>query len=335
MATRGASSAVSAYFVEVRDAGGRPIMLLPLTITAARGGRILSFMDGGLADYNAPVLFASDLQWTAQSAGELWQRIVADLPAVDLIRIENMPSSVGGLANPIAMLATGENAESAHGGDLTRPWEALEATQPQLRTLKRKMRALEKVAPMSFVVARGDSEIDRVLGKLLSQKQRRFDDTRVSGFDRDPAKLAYFKRATQIFAAADRLYLCALVAGEEIVATAWNLVQGDRVYEVMIGFEAGEWTKYSCSRILNLLLLQHLKEQGFAYLDHGIGDEEWKLTSCDTHVPLYRLDAIRSWRGQLMVMGRALKGRLRTFALWRALQPLKWALLRRKSGLPQ
>lgn len=334
MATRGMSPAVSVHFVEVRDAGDRPVMLLPLTITSSFAGRTLGFMDAGLADYNAPVLFAPGPQWTAESAAELWEKILSELPVIDLIKIENMPAAVDGEVNPLALIATGGNSESAHGSDLTQAWETLEATQPQLKTLKRKQRALEKVAPVSLVVATGDAEIERVLTRMLAEKQRRFDDTKVSGFDRDPAKLAYFKQATSIFAAAGRLQLCALLAGDEIVATAWSLVQGDRVYEVMIGFEAGEWTKYSCSRILNLMMLRHCKEQGYAYLDHGIGDEDWKLASCDRHVALYQLAAPRSWRGRLMVGGRQVRNRLRKLPLWRALQPIKWALLRRRSGLP-
>lgn len=331
MATRGASRAVAAYFVEVRDADGQPVMLLPLTVNSARGGRTLSFMDGGLADYNAPVLYARGLQWTAESAKDLWERIVSQLPAVDLIKIENMPVAVDSEVNPLALIATGPNAESAHGSDLTLPWEVLEATQPQLKTLKRKLRALEKVAPVSLAVATGEAQVERFLTRTLAQKQRRFDDTKVSGFDRDPVKLDYFKRATTIFADAERLQLCALLAGDEIVATAWNLVQGDRVYEVMIGFEAGEWTKYSCSRILNLMMLKHFKDQGYAYLDHGIGDEDWKLTSCDRHVGLCQLAETRSWRGRLMVGGRRVRERLRSLRVWRALQPIKWALLRRRS----
>jgi CelD/BcsL family acetyltransferase involved in cellulose biosynthesis len=99
----------------------------------------------------------------------------------------------------------------------------------------------------------------------------------------------------------------------------------------MIGFEAGEWTKYSCSRILNLMMLKHFMDQGYAYLDHGIGDEDWKLTSCDQHVGLCQLAETRSWRGRLMVGGRRVRERLRSLRVWRALQPIKWALLRRRS----
>ncbi len=79
----------------------------------------------------------------------------------------------------------------------------------------------------------------------------------------------------------------------EIVATSWNVALGTRLYELMISFSGGEWSKHSVGRILNLMLLKWAKENGYRYLDHGIGDEAWKAENCDTHVPLGRMVAAR------------------------------------------
>ena len=111
MATRGVSSAVGAYFVEVRDTENQPLLLLPLTVTSSRGARTLGFMDAGLADYNAPVLFVRPVQWTAENAGELWEKVLAALPAVDLIQmVGKYMFSGGGASSAPAGNATPEPA---------------------------------------------------------------------------------------------------------------------------------------------------------------------------------------------------------------------------------
>lgn len=329
MATRGARATVSAYLVEIRNGFGEPILLLPLTITKRGGGRILGFMDGGLADYSAPVIVAKGLHWTEDAARALWELVVAKLPPVDLVQIENMPAMIGNEQNPLALISTAPNPESTHGSDLTLPWEALEATQDQVKRLKQKWRALERVGAVTLKVAEDEADVERILAKVLAQKQRRFDETKVNGFDRDPDKLAYFRRATTLFHAVGALELCALQVGEEIVASAWNLKQGGVVYGILMGFEAGEWTKFSSGRILNLMLLRRLKEAGLRYLDHGIGDEGWKLTSCDTHVPLRQMLEVRSLRGRAMLAARGVKQQVRELRAWKALQPVRWALLRK------
>src|SRR5438046_10506619 len=50
-------------FVAAVDAAGNPLMLLALAIERRQGLRTLTFLDGGLSDYNAPVLFAAAGDW--------------------------------------------------------------------------------------------------------------------------------------------------------------------------------------------------------------------------------------------------------------------------------
>lgn len=327
VATRGAAKGTRSYFVDVTDRCGHRVMLLPLGITARLGEKTLSFLDAGLADYNAPVLYPNALAWTKESARALWDRIVAALPAVDVVDLRNVPFDVDGRINPIALVAAEVNDESSHGNDLTQCWEKIEASQAQLRTIKRKWRALEKLGPVRFEVAATEADVGRFLERALVQKQRRFDETRVRGFQHDPDKLAYFREATRAFGDAGHLQICALTVGGEIVATAWSLVLGKRVYEILIGFQGGEWAKYSCGRILNLMLLRWLKDKGFDYLDHGIGDEAWKLDHCDRHVALRQLVEARSIRGRLAMSRRRLVAHLRASEAWRMIRPLKQAVM--------
>jgi CelD/BcsL family acetyltransferase involved in cellulose biosynthesis len=326
--TLGAGGRTDARFVDVRDRDGRMVLRLPLAIESGRGISVLSFADQSCADYNAPLLYPTDIEWTQERVATLWSAIEAALPPVDKVVLEKMPAMVGGLVNPLYRLSSETNPESCHGSVLTRPWAEIEKTQAQLTTLKRKARSLEKLGAVRFIVASDKAERDRLLTRLLEQKQRRFEDTRVPGFAESPMTKRFFEDATEIFAASGNLHLAALEVGGELIATSWTVSVGKVIYELMIGFESGDWAKHSGGRILNLKFLEWAKAEGFTYVDHGIGDEEWKTENCDTHVPLGRLIVARTARGRRQMLKSAVVARVRTTKLYQTLRPYKWIVKR-------
>lgn len=327
-ATLGAGANVDTRFVDVHDGDGRLVLRLPLAIEVQGGIRVLGFADQSSADYNAPILYPTAIDWTQERAAALWSAVEAALAPVDKVVLDKMPASVDGLVNPLYRLSGETNPESCHGSVLTRPWPEIEKTQAQLTTLKRKARGLEKVGEVRFVVASDRAECDRLLTRLLEQKQRRFEDTRVPGFDERPMTKRFFEHATEVFAASGNLHLAALEVGGEVIATSWTVSVGKTIYELMIGFESGEWAKHSGGRVLNLKFLEWAKAQGFTYLDHGIGDEEWKTENCDTHVPLGRLIAARSAKGRRQLARASLIARVRSTKLYERLRPYKWIVKR-------
>jgi CelD/BcsL family acetyltransferase involved in cellulose biosynthesis len=326
--TFGQALGLDARFVEVRDGAGALVLRVPLAIETRRGVRVLTFADQSCGDYNAPLLYPTAIEWTRERAEALWAAIEAALPEVDVVELEKMPARVGDCVNPLFLLADEANPESCHGSDMMRPWAEIEATQAQLKTLKRKARAMEKLGDMRFVVVADGPGRARLLARLLEQKHRRFEDTRVPGFAERPLPKYFFEQATEVFAGLGNLHLAALEVGGELIATSWTVALGATVYELMIGYEAGEWAKYSPGRVLNLKYLEWAKAQGFTYVDHGIGEEAWKYESCDTHVPLGRLVAARTGRGRRLLARRALVARLRDTRLYRALRPYKWVVKR-------
>lgn len=327
-ATYAARLGAVALYVEVRDAGGVLILQVPLAISVKRGTRILTFADLGAADYNAPMLHPALWEMRRDEVEDLWTAIETALPRIDIVDLEKMPARIGGRSNPLFQLASAANAESCHGSDLLRPIEEIEATQAQLKALRRKCRGLEKLGQTEFVVASTPTERARLLAAAIEQKQRRFEETRVPGFEESPHAREFFEQATGVFGDTKNLRFCALSVGGEIVATSWNVGLGDTLYELMIGFAGGEWTKHSAGRILNLMLLRWAKENGYRYLDHGIGDEAWKAENCDTHVPLGRFVVARSARGRRALAGRAILARLRETSLYQRLRPWKWIVRR-------
>jgi CelD/BcsL family acetyltransferase involved in cellulose biosynthesis len=326
--TLGAGEHIDARFVDVRDRDGRMVLRVPLAIETKGGIRVLGFADQSCADYNAPIVYPNTIEWTIERAHALWQAIEAAVPPADKVVLDKMPAMVGHLVNPLYSLAAEANPESCHGSVLTRPWPEIEKTQAQLTTLKRKARGLDKLGGVRFIVASDRAERDRLLVRLLEQKQRRFEDTRVPGFAENPMSRRFFEEATEVFATTGNLHLAALEVGGELIATSWTVSVGTTIYELMIGFESGEWARHSGGRVLNLKFLEWARAQGFTYLDHGIGDEEWKTENCDTHVALGRLVAARTARGRRQMLKSAMVARVRDTRLYQTLRPYKWIVKR-------
>lgn len=325
----GRSGRRSLHLVEVRDADNRPVLFLPLCITHSRGARVLEFIDAEAADYNAPILFPTSIAWTREVAQAMCRSIADLLPPFDLVMFSKMPAEIDGLVNPLGLVADQPNGLSCHGNDLRRSWGEIEAGVPQRKTLMRKIRNLERMAPLSFRVAEEAGARRAATDAFLRQKQWRFEQTRVPGFDVDAEKHDFFRNGTEVFAREGMLKLFYLQSGEEIIATIWGLSAGRRYYAIMLSFEGGAWGKYSPGSVLYYRTLQWLCENGYEWLDLGIGDEAWKLESCETTFPLAARERPVTLRGRLFLLRRRVAAGIRATALWQALRPLKWVILRR------
>ncbi|MCJ2105201.1 GNAT family N-acetyltransferase [Methylobacterium sp. E-041] len=330
--TYGRATKARAVFVHVSEPDGTPLLLLPLTIVSQGAARVLTFLDATACDYNAPVLFPTARAWNPGMAAPLWEAVKAALPPIDLVVLEKMPAAVGDRINPLYLLSETANPESCHLNDLARPWAEIEQDIHGLRTLRKKVRALERIAPTRLVVAETAEDRSALLAVLLAQKQRRFEETEVPGFDAHPEKRAFFERATEAFAARGGLHLSALQVGTEVVACAWGLVHGRHYYGLMIGFEAGDWARHSPGRILYLELMRALHAQGCTVLDLGIGDEAWKLAQSDRTVPLRVHTEVVGWRGLAHLRLQGAVARLRRSTPWQRLRPYKWRILRSLRG---
>lgn len=325
----GRSGRRSLHFVEVRDEGGWPILFIPLCITRRNGAWVLEFIDADAADYNAPVLFPTSITWSPELAGRLWREIVEKLPAFDVLLFSKMPADIDGVLNPLSLIADRANEVSCHANDLRRPWAEIEAGVPQRKTLSRKIRNLEKIAPLEFRIAAGERECREATAAFLRQKQWRFEQTRVPGFDVDADKHDFFHEGTDVFARDGMLKLFYLKSGETIIATMWGLTAGSRYYAIMLSFEAGEWAKFSPGSMLYYRVLKWLHENRFEWLDLGIGDEGWKVESCETTFRLTAKQEPVTLRGRIFLARSRLVGAIRSTSLWQKLRPLKWVALRR------
>jgi CelD/BcsL family acetyltransferase involved in cellulose biosynthesis len=329
--TIGAARNIQPQFVAVVDAIGHPLMLLPLGIQNRRGTRILTFLDGGVSDYNVPVLFSDTTDWNAQIVSAIWKALRTLLPPFDIAVLEKMADRAGDFANPLLFLGSSSQPDSGHAINLSGTWENFAAERlPYRQDSRRNRRKLSELGTLKFEVAESPAQSEAFLDAMIRQKTGRFNETGASGFN-PPGKLAYYHDATHRLRNSGVIHLSALKLDDTIIATHWGFVAGMRFYYLMPSYEAGVWRSYSAGRLLAENLLEWSYEHGLKAFDFGVGDEEYKFKYCDVVIPLYRAVLPITARGWVYHGATRAEEAIRNTKLWKLLRALKLALLARRN----
>lgn len=281
--TIGKGLGVTPCFINVAMRGGEPVMLLPLCIHKKHGLKTLTFVDGGVSDYNAPVLYPAAAALTKGDIAPLWKAIARAAGPFDLARLEKMPEQVDGIKNPFHALAEERWHISGHYLSLG---DANDIKRPNPKESRRKLRRLSEHGEVRFALASEDSEIRAVFDTFLRQKSRRYmESLGHPGFD-VPGQISYYLSLARRFPG-QGVQLAYLQVGEDVIATAWNLIAGGRLYYMMAGYEDGKWRRHSPSWLLLEELVAWSCKNGITIFDFGIGDESYKLKWQETELPLW------------------------------------------------
>ncbi|MGK8638516.1 GNAT family N-acetyltransferase [Brucella anthropi] len=328
-ATYGRRPGTQLCLTEVRQHDGTPLLFLPLSITRIYGSRVLGFIDDGVSDYNVPIVFPAAAKLSPDTTARVLEAVVAAVPSHDVIAFCKMPERVEGFANPLWQLANKLSNASTHAISLMRPMDEIERSIQSISNIKKRDRTLQKMEGCRFFIAQTQAERRSVLQVMLRQKQRRFEETKVPGFDAHPEKRRFFEEATEQLAQHNGLHLSALAVGETILATMWSVVRNDHYCAMITTFEAGTWSKFSPGKVIILRLLHRLKADGYACFDLGFGDEGWKIGLCDRTIPLRDYIRPATLRGRTsLILARSLEW-IRSTLLYKKLRPLKWRVLRK------
>jgi CelD/BcsL family acetyltransferase involved in cellulose biosynthesis len=175
------------------------------------------------------------------------------------------------------------------------------------KRLRNKERGLAKLGPVAFLQARTESEVDRVLGAFLRQKEERFRELGIPDPFADPAVHAFLRKA-----ALDRqsdgcpaLELYALTVGEHVTAVLGGAADPKRLSGMFISFAAcKEATKFSPGDILVSRVVREQCVRGRAFFDLGVGEARYKRTFCDETVELVDVFLPVSTRGRIYSLAR-------------------------------
>lgn len=312
--TIGAGMGASCRVVRVDDRTGKPLLAVFLCLERSGAGErcTVSFMDGGVCDYNAPILFESVRGRTIEPKA-LWKRIASALPRHDSVSLRKMPRSVKGLENPLFGIGREPHAASGHSMSLVGDWSAVEREKGGhkiFKAAKRNLRLLGERGEVKLVIAATAAERRHFLDALIEEKRLRLAEMGLRDmFARDG--IEEFYRACAELGEPEVTHLSGLCVGDEIVATNFGFIDDERFYGVLTAFARGPWARYSCGNLHLHLIIRWATENGLSAMDLGIGDEAYKQFWADQDIEL--VDAVypvsaRARRGWLF---RQLRRKLR------------------------
>lgn len=308
--TIGAARRTQPLFVRIDNAAGL-LMLLALGLEQRRGARVLTFLDGGVNDYNAPILFPAAARLDAAAAPAIWRALTSALPPFDAAILEKMPAHVDGAVNPLFAMSSGASAPSGHVVALHGGWHDFVARRlHRPKDSMRKRRRLAEAGLVRFHIAQTQADVDRIFPVLVKQKTRRYLELNgVDGFER-PGYRRYFSELTARLFPRGVVHLSALEVDGEILAAHWGLIANDRFYCLMLGHADHPLARFSPGRLLVENLVAWSYAKGLKSFDLGVGDAEWKHFFGPSQLPLAHASIAGDALGWAYLEARKLRDRL-------------------------
>jgi CelD/BcsL family acetyltransferase involved in cellulose biosynthesis len=286
IASIGRARRARCFLVVVRDAGDNPVLYLPLVIETRFNNRILRFMDGGVADFNAPIL-AAGCELTRGEFLAIWAEIQSLLPAIDLIDLKKIASEVCGARNPMTYLDCRPYKSSGYAVDLALQRDQV-ASGPIWRMRKklaRQHQRLSRLGPTEFFTRPSAAQLPAFVDRLMELKREQYLRTSGRDFFATPGIRDFYSR----MAAPEQLgrisNLASLTCGGHVVSAHLGFMGRGRFYYVLPAFD----TRYR-SLAVGILLLDHLiercGEEAYATFDLGEGDFSYKTKWATHRLPL-------------------------------------------------
>ncbi len=291
---------------------GRDVMALPLVMRRSNGLRIIEAADGGMTDYNAPII-GPDAPQDMAGRRILLQTILAQLPQADILRLTKMPLEVDARPNPLAFVP-GTVPCRLTGNVLHMPERYEEWHWDLERTfrkeLERSLRVFRRSPDAAFRRIEDPVEAAHVYGELKRLQAERIRDLGLHYALGEPHNVAFYDQLVATGLKDGSVVLTALLNGSEVVAALLGIRSGKHYAMVRLGVAGGHWKICSPGRLVIERTMQHLHAQGLRSFDFTIGDYDYKRRLGVTPLPLVDFSRALSWRGIAPV---ALE-RLRAFA---------------------
>lgn len=309
--TEGASPCITAVWQKT-DSGLQPLMLLPLAIYRSGPLRLLKFMGGEVTDYFAPLVVKNKLPTNTNWFTSLWPQIKQALPRYDAARLIKLPDAIEQAENPFLQLKYIPYAES-HSAALQPDWD-----EYYTRQIKKKIRAdsrrqrkrLAELGEVRFVIAEDDETYTQITEAMICHKRRRYAETGVTDLLARDSYRDFYLDTQDALGSEAIIHACALYVGDEIVATHWGAILGNRYYFLMPTYAGGDWKRYSVGRVLLEELMQWCFAQELDVFDFSLGGEQYKKEWCDQMMPLYEVLDAKTLPGQLYVTGQKAKKKI-------------------------
>lgn len=301
--------------VVVADNRQAPLMILPLVIQKKLGIDCLTFADGQVADYNAPLVSSTFAREVDQiDFGDIWRTICAALPPCDVIHFQKMPATIHQALNPFLNLKIAPFHENSYALKLTDTWEIYWQTKVKKKLRadsNRQRRRLSGLGNLRFRTVTDPIEIEALTRTMIKQKRRRYRETGVPDLFDNPVYARFYQQVACNLQAAGYMHLAVFQLDDTILAIHWGMVHNGRFYFLFPTFAGGQWSKFSPGRLLLVYLLEQAFAEKLDIFDFTIGGEAYKMDWCDTELRLYEYLQVNTAKGVLYQLANTLKNYIR------------------------
>ncbi len=281
---------------------GSVAAILPLVRRRTAGLRVVEFADGGVSDYNFPVLGPA-APTTPAEAKELWAALRSALSKDDVIRLTKMPHRVEADVNPFGLVSPLLSCAVRGNSVVIDDWSTyLRSLERMFRKeLRRSWRLFERHQGAAFRQITDPVEIDRVMTAIEQHQRARFAGRGCRYLLDQPHITNFYRTLAADGIAADSVVLTALMQGEEIVSALLGLKHNKSFVMVRLSSGDREWAHCSPGRLVIVRTMQMLQSQGFRHFDFSIGDQAYKRRLGAKPSPLFAFTGALSSRGWPLV----------------------------------
>ncbi|MGV8998552.1 MAG: GNAT family N-acetyltransferase [Parvibaculaceae bacterium] len=295
---------------------GEPVMLAAFGLEQRYGLRCLTWLGDKFVDYKAPMLsedFAERV--SPDHFAVMWQKMLAHLPAHDVIALENQPSHIGLTANPFATLAGDAAPDGGYVFALPASVDEFHGAfrSDTRRADRAKWRKLEALGNLEFRIAQTGAEARLMAADILDRKSTQLRAQGVSSiFDDAGYRAAYIALAA--LPPKRQLLQVAMMTldGEFLAGSIAHIFRGHATLMVHT-FEGHP--RLSPGRLHLLKLIEASVEAGHTFYDLSIGKLPYKLSFCSEPMALTNhITATKPWglaAANTMRVKLALKRRLK------------------------
>jgi CelD/BcsL family acetyltransferase involved in cellulose biosynthesis len=315
--TMGIAHAVTPSFIRIVSSSGEPLMVAPFGISVRTGCRILSFLDAGVSDYNAPWFSSLWQKLTPDEASALWEEMQKQLPPHDVLMLNKIAEVEGMGIYPWHSLPHAPHLTQGHATKLETPWEQYYAKRASKRAKQKSRRALELLSQhgdVAFLQPHEQKDVTRIFETLIEQKRRKLLETRGTDHVLSPAVITFYDRLVEDTSLG---HLSALLLNDEPVATHAGAMWQNRFYYLIPAFSNETRTqlsleKFSPGKIHMLSLMEKMADSGCHTFDLGIGDESYKEGWSDITLPLFNVVKAHTLKGKLYLGGQRITAWLKS-----------------------
>ncbi|SDR12377.1 GNAT family N-acetyltransferase [Pseudovibrio sp. Tun.PSC04-5.I4] len=222
---------------------------------------------------------------------------------VDLIRLGNMPRTIGKHRNPLVREHDVTSTNAIYPFELQKPAEEFVKTKRSKAARKKhrgKLTKLQQSGTVEFITETTSEGTLAAINAMIGQRETRQAET---GIPTAFSSLNYQSFIRDAFANLSRgtsptkPIIYSLRLDGEIISTCLSLKAADRLYCYSTSIINGELMRHSPGELLMQHVIEDMCEEGIAIFDFGLGKERFKLSWAEP-------ESLQDWIEPLTLKGK-------------------------------